>query len=294
MKKSYIAEQRINFLRKYKSNKENEMLDVVFLDETWIFAKGSKRKSWQDDSSKSVKNKSTSEGKRYIVLSAGNKNGFIPNSSLVFQSKLKTGDYHGEMTADNFNKWLSEQLLPNLEKPSLIIMDNASYHTTLIEKLPSLSWKKDALKDFLRSKNISFDENSLKQELFFIAKSVRVEKHYVADQIIQSHGHMVLRLPPYHCHFNAIEQVWSQCKRYYDNHIGRDGFSPENIKMMWEEALEQVTPVQWNNYVNHVEKLIDEQWERECRFDSDSVEPFLINIGESDSDTNDTDFYDTD
>ncbi|KAF5299159.1 hypothetical protein FQA39_LY02332 [Lamprigera yunnana] len=47
------------------------------------------KRSWQDDSIKSVRKLQT-EGKRYIVVHAGTKNGFVPNADLVFSTKKKT------------------------------------------------------------------------------------------------------------------------------------------------------------------------------------------------------------
>ena len=51
----------------------------------------------------------------------------------VFKSTRKTGDYHGQMNADQFQKWFSKMLLPNIPPNSIIIMDNASYHKALTE-----------------------------------------------------------------------------------------------------------------------------------------------------------------
>ncbi|GLV38139.1 hypothetical protein CBL_10106 [Carabus blaptoides fortunei] len=56
--KNYIVEQRISFLRKYRMNKATDQLAVIFLDETWIFGRGSQRRSWQDESVLSVKKQS--------------------------------------------------------------------------------------------------------------------------------------------------------------------------------------------------------------------------------------------
>lgn len=73
-------------------------LNFIFLDETWIFVRGSQRNLWQDESTSSANNNPAGEGKRYILLSAGGNNGFLSNSSLSFASKSNSGDYHGEMT----------------------------------------------------------------------------------------------------------------------------------------------------------------------------------------------------
>jgi hypothetical protein len=43
----------------------------------------------------------------------------------------------------------------------------------------------------------------------------------------------------YQCHFNPVELLWSQAKRYYSSNIGQNGFGTEAVKMMWEESLEQ-------------------------------------------------------
>ncbi|KAB0804249.1 hypothetical protein PPYR_01219 [Photinus pyralis] len=144
--KVHVASARVQFLRKYVDNMNSTSpLPVVFLDETWVFATGSQKRSWQDDSPKSVKNANySSNGKRFIILHAGNQNGFIENSSLIFAANSKSDDYHDNMDAANFERWLKDQL-PNLTEPSLIIMDNAAYHSRVVEKMPSSSWRKEEL-----------------------------------------------------------------------------------------------------------------------------------------------------
>ncbi|KAL1487571.1 hypothetical protein ABEB36_015744 [Hypothenemus hampei] len=64
-----------SFLREYMKNAVCESpLDVVFLDETWIYQQGSKTlQTWNENTVQSVWNKSGSEGKRYVILHAGNK-----------------------------------------------------------------------------------------------------------------------------------------------------------------------------------------------------------------------------
>ncbi|KAF5286544.1 hypothetical protein FQR65_LT12548 [Abscondita terminalis] len=69
------------------------------------------------------------------------------------------------MDAATFENWLKQQLLPNLQEPSLIILDNASYHSRLIEKTPSSTWKKEELRNWLTTKQISFNDTDLKIKL---------------------------------------------------------------------------------------------------------------------------------
>ncbi|XP_063243669.1 uncharacterized protein LOC134542965 isoform X4 [Bacillus rossius redtenbacheri] len=98
-----IVLQRIDFLRKYKEEKERGA-NFIFVDETWIFQRGTVSKSWQDKSLQSAKRRTVGDGQ-------------------------KTADYHGEMNGETFLMWF-EDMLVHLEEPSGIIMDNASYHST--------------------------------------------------------------------------------------------------------------------------------------------------------------------
>ena len=53
--------------------------------------------------------------------------GIVPGSVWMFcpqSTKDHFGDYHKVFTSDNYVKWFKSQLLPNLQDPSLIIIDN--------------------------------------------------------------------------------------------------------------------------------------------------------------------------
>ncbi|CAH1381942.1 unnamed protein product, partial [Tenebrio molitor] len=148
------------------------------------------------------------------------------------------------------------QLLPGLTVPSVIVMDNASYHSQILNKSPTYNSKKADIQDWLKTNNIPYEEEMLKAELLQIAKGSCKEKEYVIDTILAQHGHKVLSLPPYHCQFNPIELIWGICKQYYDSHIGRDGYGDGNVKSMWLEALSTATPEIWNKSIQHTEKEI--------------------------------------
>jgi transposase len=100
-------------------------------------------------------------------------------------------------------------------------------------------------------------------------------------------GHLVLRLPHYHCHFNPIELVWSQSKRYYDKNIGRNGYNEEAVLTMWAESLGQVATDNWSNSFSHVEKILNQWWQREKSIDE--VQPLIIT---SSDDSSSDDFSD--
>lgn len=162
-------------------------------------------------------------------MHAGNRDGFVENASLIFATKSKLADYHGDMNGDLFIQWIKEKLVPNLEEPSLIIMDNAPYHSVLLEKQPQSSWTKAQIVEWLESNNIPVEGNMFKAELLTLAKSHSRAKRYVVDEYLQEHGHDVLRLPPYHCQFNAIELIWAQAKQFYDAHMGEEGYGDDKV-----------------------------------------------------------------
>ncbi|XP_063215982.1 uncharacterized protein LOC134532923 isoform X2 [Bacillus rossius redtenbacheri] len=215
-----IVLQRIDFLRKYKEEKERGA-NFIFVDETWIFQRGKAliylkicsvvqykvfhfhfiyfsgtvSKSWQDKSLQSAKRRTVGDGQ-------------------------KTADYHGEMNGETFLMWF-EDMLVHLEEPSVIIMDNASYHSTQVEKTPTTNWTKAALIAWLEKNGIKHENNLLKVELLRIAKQ------------------------------NKPRIRWARC-------------------------------------VDHVEKLIQADWEREVHIDSGTIPPLIIHLGE-DSSSEDSD-----
>lgn len=58
---------------------------------------------------------------------------FVTKSKLIFRCHSSTTeDYHSQMNYFIFKEWFI-QMLSNLEEPSIIVMDNALYHSVLSE-----------------------------------------------------------------------------------------------------------------------------------------------------------------
>lgn len=128
-----IVMLRLGFFRRMaRILRGEDKRQVIYMDETWVFQKGSgKGKSWQDVDLRSCQPTDGNTGKRYIVTHAGGRNGFVPGAGLVYSSASKPDildDYHGDMNSSMFKKWFTEDLLPNLNQPTVIVMDNAPYH----------------------------------------------------------------------------------------------------------------------------------------------------------------------
>lgn len=84
-------------------------------------------------------------------------------------------------------------------------------------------------------------------------KSIGIEKKYVIDELATANGFEVVRLPPYHCIFNPIEQVWSKVK----HDIRASNCDPTNsnaVCQLIREVMTNVTPDLWKKYVGHAIK----------------------------------------
>lgn len=68
-------------------------------------------------------------GNKLFFFISGGENGFIEGADLLYKCKSSKGDYHDEMDNNNYTKWLSEKLIPNLPPNSIVVIDNAPYHS---------------------------------------------------------------------------------------------------------------------------------------------------------------------
>ncbi|GBM63347.1 hypothetical protein AVEN_51369-1 [Araneus ventricosus] len=263
-----IIAWRRKYLRDIKLYKEQQKI-IYYLDETWVNAGISTTKVWQDKTIKSCsdarsKGLSTGlkgpsgKGGRLIIAHVGSERGFVNDAADIFSSK-KTKDYHEEMDGNHFESWFKSKLIPKLEPNSIIVMDNASYHSVKEEKLPTQSWRKKDIQEWLTNKNIPWGSDLLKLELLQIVSTVKHKfDGYRIDKIASERGHKVLRLPPYHCELNPIELIWAQVKGY----IARQNqtFKLPEVKNLLLEALDKVSGNDWKNAVAHVTKIEKEFW----------------------------------
>lgn len=54
--------------------------------------------------------------------------GFIPGAELTYKDTTATKDYQGQMNLVNFEKYIKDKLLPNLQHYSIFDTDNVRYH----------------------------------------------------------------------------------------------------------------------------------------------------------------------
>lgn len=221
------------------------------------------------------------------VVHAGSVNGFVENAALIFRAGTATGDYHGQMNKDNFERWLFTNLFPNIPTGSVIVMDNAPYHSELKEKVPTKYSTKQAMITWLQYKNLQHDPSSRKADLFEIISQNRpTEKSYRIDDIIRSNGHIPLRTPPYMCELNSLELAWSKMKRFVREHNTKGGLNLKDLLKLTQEGLAAITSVDWEGYCKHVLDIENRYWETDGRIE-EITDVIIINLGEDDSEEED-------
>ena len=209
MERDDVLSLRTHFLRQMNDVKKKK-LPIIYLDETWVNQNYTVGKCWINvDSTKATGVKHpTGKGGRIIVLHAGSKDGFVPNAKLTFLAK-NDGDYHHQMNHMVFEKWFRTQLIPNIPPSSVIVMDNAPYHSVKMDSPPTSATRKDEIREWLIRNGVNPPDNCYKRELLHMVKSRShaIAIKYVIDKIANDHGHRVIRLPPYYCHYNPIELI---------------------------------------------------------------------------------------
>ncbi|KAJ0176047.1 hypothetical protein K1T71_008221 [Dendrolimus kikuchii] len=260
-----IALARCNFLRSAKSIAVWN--NVIFVDETWLNANHTVGKIWTDNTPHSSTKGLSGKGKRLIIFHAGSMKGFVPNCLLAFKSK-KNVEYYEEM---NF--------------PSTIIMYNAPYHSIQISKPPTSSSKKVDIVKWLNDNNIVADMSMLKVELLhLVAINKPARPKSVLHEMAKEAGHNVMRLPPYHCQYNAIELIWAQMKSYAARKNISPPFTANKMLSLLQEACDSVTAANWESVVLRTKNLIFAGWDRDIDIDAVIDNQIIINTGDSTDD----------
>lgn len=233
--KDHVVAARQRYLREMRENRTPKdstatIRPEVYLDESYVNKNHSNDFIWYYGEDGPWAQKPTGKGERLIVINAITKSGWIPGSKLVFKSTRKTGDYHGQINWELFEKWFTEMLLPNIPEHSLIIMDNAPYHNILSEHSPrTKKSSKKKIKAWLEQNKIYCRDDYLKPEL------------------------------------QPIETCWGVVK----NHVGRNcDFTVNNLVKQLDSGFNKVTAKTCAGILTKVRKIEDEFWETDIKMDA--------------------------
>lgn len=306
IEKEEIVAWRRQYLREIRKLR-NQGANIIYMDESWVNTGTTNGQVWQDTTIKNPRQAfvnglttglktPTGKGPRFVLVHAGNKDGFVEGADMTFLAKKGAEDYHEEMDGDLFEKWFENNLLPNLpkNKKNVIVMDNASYHSRKLS-FPKKYWVKRQIQDWLYEKDIYFEEDYLKNELLATANAYKnIYDKYKIECIAEKYRNHsdkqyrvdvhILRLAPYHCELNPIELVWSEVKRYVSSK--NSSFKTNDVKKLISEGYEKVRSTgHWESYVNHVINIENNFWKIDNM--QDDIEPIIISLEDDSGDEGD-------
>ena len=279
-----IKEKRADYLRRIDEARR-EGRHIFYLDETWVDTNSTPTKQWMPPHVKDARKLPVSRGYRFVLLNCGSREGWLPGCDLVFQTINTDGrDYHSEMNAKIFENWMEKQLVPALPPNSAVVMDNASYHSVAVpgSRPPTSNSKKDVMVQWLREKNVTLPPKSTKKELYdiILKHKPQTTPRYRVDHHLFQNGHIIIRLPPYHCDLNPIELIWSQVKGF----VARKNstFKKKDVQHLINQAFKSVTSEAWRKACDHV-LSIENMYRRQDNLQP-RVTPVIIPI-DSETDT---------
>ncbi|KAJ4440513.1 hypothetical protein ANN_08654 [Periplaneta americana] len=275
-----IAVWRTRYLKEIRKHRR-EGKYIVYVDETYIQESHSVKSCWQAEEELGILTK-IGKGERLIVLHGGGEEGFVEGALLVFKSGQKHGDYHTSMNAENYCRWMENELLPKLESHRIIVMDNAKYHNVEIDKRPTTATPRHKIVEWLRKHEIDFIESDTRSQLLQIVKGVHHKRRYVVDELIMKYGHIPLQLPPYHPDLNSIELVWGDIKGQVASQS--IGTSLGEKKSLVLKLMNEYPSEKWRKCCEHVRKIEDKYLDQECTVDA-AVDSVIISLSNGSDDS---------
>lgn len=262
----YVAE----FIEWSKAQRESGK-PLVVLDESYVHADSQRGKGWTTDQGDVLRTSSVSnKGKLIIIVAAGvylpdgRDPRWVPGSFTTWHGENKSGDYHGNMNTENFNKWFEGvcYTCKRLYGPCDIIMDGASYHRTRRPQFPKRGDKRDVIIEKLTNLGFEFVPYEANEGLIQKFEQWRVkndEPQYMSSFIAKTHGHFVKFTPPYHPGLQPIETVWGALKGKVTA-MNSEKPASGNVALVMERikrAASSIRGRQWNGARSRVLKYED-------------------------------------
>jgi len=188
------------------------------------------------------------------------------------------------MNCEHFEKYVGEQVLPNLPSGSVLVLDNAKYHCRKLERPITSSSRKAEMIAWLEKNDVEFDPQSTNKILYNKIKPYQDQSaKTVLEDMAEKFGCEIIRLPPYHCQLNPIESIWGILK----NRIAKRNitYKMNDVERISREEIESITSSEWKNTVEHVIKIEDEYRKRMPK--ELDVPNLIIDLNSSESESED-------
>ena len=203
------------------------------------------------------------------------------NDSEIAEGIPFEEDYHDSMDAESYKCYFEKSICQNIPKHSVIVIDNAPYHSKNTENYPTSKWRKQQFIDWLTEKNITFPDKALRAELWTLVKSEREKfPDKVMETVAKEYGQEILRLPHYHCELNPIELALAAEKNYVAGE--NKDMSLDSVEKLFRKKREELHEDFWRKCVEHVKKIKGNYWESD-RIQGNKVEQLIIKLKPTDS-----------
>jgi len=268
IEKNNVVFTRVQFLKKMVNLRQNnDVRPVVYLDKFDIPI-----------------------GKRDLLIichAVSSLFGFLKDSKLVFHCKSGSSeDYHTQMNYVIIKDWFI-QILQSLKEPSIIVIDNAWYNRVHLNNYPKGKKKKINIQKWLNEKGVEFSPLETSLELRQRVKQlIPREKKNELNEIAFSMGYEVVRLPPYHYHYNPIKLIWAQVKEKLTQN---PTLKIVDVEKLVNEALDSVSIDKWKSCVTLCNKVQDEDYVKEDLRDKMMKSTFMMTNPDNSNESEDQD-----
>ena len=162
----------------------------------------------------------------------------------------------------------------------VLLLDNASYHSRLMEQFKRPKKVKKEIQQWLTGHDIIYGARELVAELWqkvtdFLKNHVG-DRYYMDDYLKTEEGIDTVRLPPYHCDFNPIEKCWARRKAY----VAKNNTTRKlaDLIKLWEQSADIFQPEDFPKLFAHCIKLEDDYW------DIDTKEDCVVTVDDGQAD----------
>lgn len=215
---AFVAAQRVRNIKKVREYRRDGRA-IFFQDETCVNKNMTPTYVWTDDAEHGGLKVPSGKSERSIICHIGGAAGFVPAAKLIFRGSksLKNSVYHAKMNAAVFLDWIERKVLPDIPTGSVLVLDCASYHTTLTasSRLAPTTLRKSELAQWLVDKGVEHEgavmtEDYMKLtrvELVAICKENKLAPILEVSVLAAKFKRDVLFLPVAHPELNLIEMV---------------------------------------------------------------------------------------
>ncbi|KAF8386554.1 hypothetical protein PRIPAC_75696 [Pristionchus pacificus] len=246
----YYCRVQSHFLRTMMAIREEGNHLIWSVDETWVHKGMRPGHGWQD-----------MEAAKAPLT-------FIKNGMTEFEKYIE----------GVFKELVAEAEEKNL-KP-ILLMDNASYHSRVIDKMPTQSDRKTVMANWLKAHDMPCPDGWKKKDMVEALKKLTRKDYnkYVVDTMGEQYGVQVVRTPPYMAEYAPIEFGWSAMKRAQHDLITH---TDDGRKRIEEGALTFSPSLSTEEIVAAAEDIIDEADEQPVEDLEELLYMFLDNaLGE--------------